>query len=194
MVVGPSKSIENKYWNQYGLVAPESTYPCSGRYQPGSAAQGIKRNKHDAHMLYIKLNEVERVRPNWTGWGNQRVRSARNAPERERQQNLGAARGEVNYGKDKTNGAKMPGQTDRSAPYSVNNLVRMHSEVECGKSIAKNPFNFYAALFGSIRQSGERNSVEGKKAIPAHQVRLKIPIGWKGSEFILWKQKYRQGL
>ena len=96
MVVGSGDAVEHKNRNQQELVAPERLDPGAGGDEPGSAAKCIERNQYNRSVLYPKFDEVERMVAQWAGGSDERVRSARDAPKGEGQQDFSAASGQVN--------------------------------------------------------------------------------------------------
>ena len=109
LVVGAGDAVEHEDRHKQGLVAPEGFDPGAGGHEPGSASQCIKGHQHDGGVLHPKLDEVERMGPERASGGDKRVGSARNPPKGERQQDFGAARGQVNDGEQEADRAQVAG-------------------------------------------------------------------------------------
>jgi len=69
--------------------------------------------------------------------GNERVRSARDAPKGEGQQDFGAASGQVNDREQEADRAQVAGERGRQAPGPVGDLVKVNSEVERHEAVAQ---------------------------------------------------------
>lgn len=137
MVVGFGDAVEYKNRDQQELVAPEGLDPGTGGDEPGSAAKRIERNEHNRRVLHPKFDEVKWMVAQWTAGGNERVRSARDAPKGEGQQDFGAASGEVNDCEQKADRAKVAGERGGHAPGSIGNLVNVNPEVERHEAVAQ---------------------------------------------------------
>ena len=137
MVVGSGHAVEYKNRNQQELVSPERLDPGAGGDEPGSAAKRIQRNQHDRGVLHPKFDEVERMVAQRTAGGNQRVRSARDAPKGEGQQDFGAASGQVNDREQEADRAQVAGERGRQAPHAVGDLVKVNPEVERHEAVAQ---------------------------------------------------------
>jgi len=88
-------------------------------------------------VLHPKFDEVKWMVAQWTAGGNERVRSARDAPKGEGQQDFGIAGGQVNDCEQEADRAQMAGERGGHAPDSIGNLVKVNPEVERHKAVTQ---------------------------------------------------------